>query len=191
MKRISVLLAVLAAGWGNAQAEPGLTNPASASRILVIDSSSMHLAVGKVTLTIGVLQRAHGVYSGDYKIKVSPCFFKNEKGRLAIIVSDESQARLDDGKVVAIIGTATTNGKGGRRRHIDAIATPANRNRGKLKLWFMAGAGKMVFTPAYHLAEKETEAVPAQTTGTNLASRAESRLAASHRKAFTTAANLP
>jgi hypothetical protein len=164
MKLQFALLALVAAGWCDTHAAPDSTNSASTNRILVIDPSSVPIAAGKATLTIGTLQRADGVYSGDYKIKVSPYFWKNEKGRLAIVVSDESIAKIRQGKVVTIIGTATTSGKGGMIRHIDATATPANINRGKLKVWFASGDRKMIFEPAYHFSEKETEAVLAQTT---------------------------
>ena len=99
----------------------------------------MPVAAGKATLIIGALQRTNGVYAGDYKIKVFPYFLKNEKGRLAIVVSDESLAEASQGKVVAITGTATTSGKSGKSRHIDATATPVDSNHGTLKLWFMAG----------------------------------------------------
>jgi hypothetical protein len=129
------------------------TNLAPASRILMIDPSSMPVGGGKATLIIGPLQRADGVYMGDYQIKVFPYVFENEKGRLAIVVSDESLAGINQGKVVAIIGTAATSGKGGASRHIDATATPVDRDRGTLRLWFMAGNRKMIFEPAYHLAE--------------------------------------
>jgi hypothetical protein len=108
-----------------------------------------------------------GVYTGDYKLKVFPYFLKNEKGRLAIVVSDESLAEINQGKVAAIIGTATTttSGKGGQTRHIDATATPADNNRGKLKLWFTtAGNRKMIFEPAYHFAGTGTAVVVAQAT---------------------------
>jgi hypothetical protein len=147
-------------------AVPASTNSAPTNRILMIDPSSMPVAAGKATLIIGTLQRADGVYSGDYKIKVFPYFYKNEKGKLAIVVSDESLAKMNQGKVAAIIGTATTSGKGGGSRHIDATATPADINRGTLKLWFMAGNRKMIFEPAYHFAGKRTVAVLAQTTET-------------------------
>jgi hypothetical protein len=140
------------------------TNFAPTSRILMIDPSSMSVGGGKATLIIGALQRADGVYSGDYQIKVFPYVFENEKGRLAIVVSDESLAGINQGKVMAIVGTATTSGKGGRSRHIDATATPVDINRGTLKLWFMAGNRKMIFEPAYHLAEKGAAAVLAQTS---------------------------
>jgi len=123
----------------------------------------MPIAGGKATLTIGALQRADGVYTGDYKVKVFPYFLKNEKGRLAIVVSDESLAEINRGKVAAIIGTATTNGKGGQSRHIDATAMPADINHGTLKLWFTAGNKKMIFEPAYHFAGNGTVAVLAET----------------------------
>ena len=131
---------------------PTPTNSAQTGRVLMIDPSSMPVAGGTATLIIGALQRADGVYLGDYTIKVSPYFFKNEKGRLAIVVSDESLTKLNQGKAAAIIGTATTSGIGGRSRHIDATATPTNINRGRLKLWFMSGSREMVFEPAYHFA---------------------------------------
>ena len=154
MKRITYLLALLAAGWGAAHAAPVSTNSAAANRILMIDSSSMPVAAGKATLTIGALQRTNGVYSGDYKLKVFPYFLKNEKGRLAIVVSDESLAEASQGKAVAITGTATTSGKSGKSRPIAAIATPVNIDHGTLKLWFTAGDRKMIFEPAYHFAGK-------------------------------------
>jgi hypothetical protein len=79
-------------------------NSAPTDRILMIDPSSMPIAAGKATLTIGALQRVDGVYSGDYKIKVFPWFLKNEKGRLAIVVSDESLAEINQGKAAAMSG---------------------------------------------------------------------------------------
>jgi hypothetical protein len=167
MKLQITLLALLAAGWCDTHAAPDSSDPASTNRVLMIDPSSTPVAAGKATLTIGALQRTNGVYSGDYKIKVSPYFWKNEKGRLAIIVSDESLAKINQGKAATIIGTATTSGKGGICRHIDATATPANMNRGRLKVWFTSGERIMIFEPAYHLSEKGTAAVLAQTTSGN------------------------
>jgi hypothetical protein len=143
---------------------PALTNAVSESRILKIDPSSMLVAGGKVTLIIGSLQRADGIYSGDYRIKVFPYFFENEKGRLAIVVSDESLVGINQGKVVAISGTATPSGKGGKSRHINATVTPIDINHGTLKLWCVAGNRKMIFEPTYHVAETGAAVVLAQTT---------------------------
>ena len=182
MKRITVLLALFATGWGDTHAAPVSTNSTPTSRILMIDPSSMPIATGKATLIIGALQRVDGVYTGDYKLKVFPYFLKNEKGRLAIVVSDESLAEINQGKVATIVGTATTttSGKGGRTRHIDATATPADINRGTLRLWFMAGNRKMIFEPAYHFAGTGTAEARAQTTETNLAINLQCRLPVSH-----------
>jgi hypothetical protein len=162
MKGITILLALLAAGWSTAHAAPAATNSAPASRILMIDSSSMPVDAGNATLIIGALQRTNGVYAGDYKLKVLPWFLKNEKGRLAIVVSDASLAEASQGKVVTITGTATTSGPGGWTRHIDATATPADINHGTLKLWFTAGNRKMIFSPAYHFAVNGAALVVAQ-----------------------------
>jgi hypothetical protein len=166
MKRITVLLALLAAGWSVAHAAPSSTNSVTESRILMIDPSSMAVDAGTATLTIGMLQRTNGVYAGDYKLKVLPWFLKNEKGRLAIVVSDALLAEASQGKVVAITGTATTSGKGGKCRPIAAIATPVNMDHGTLKLWFAAGSRKMIFTPAYHFAGNDTALVLAKITET-------------------------
>ena len=184
MKLQLTLLALVAASWGGIHAAPGVTNAASTHRILLIDPSSMPVAAGKATLTIGALERTGGVYSGNYKIKVSPYFFKSEKGKLDIVVSDESLAQINQGKVTTIKGNATTSGKGGRSRHIDATATPANLNRGTIRLWFMAGDRKMIFEPAYHFSEKETVAVLAQTNETNFASNLQRRTPDPHPEAL-------
>jgi len=172
IKRITVLLALLTAGGSNLHAAPASTN-----RILLIDPSSMPVGAGKATLIIGALQRTNDVYMGDYRIKVYPYFFKNEKGRLSIIVSDKSLAGINQGKPEAITGTATTSGKSGKSRRINATATPADINRGKLKLWFTtAGNRKMTFEPTYHFAGKGTAEVPGQTAGINPAAKVQCQL---------------
>jgi hypothetical protein len=145
------------------QTTPASTNSAPNFQTLMIDSSSMPVDAGTATLIIGALQRANGVYAGNYQIKVFPWFLKNENGTLAINVSDESLAMINHGKVAAITGTATTSGTGGKSRPIGATATPADINHGNLRLWFMAGDRKMTFEPAYHFVGKNTAAVLAQT----------------------------
>ena len=164
MKRITLLLTLLAVGLSPALAAPASTNSAAANRVLLIDGSSMRVDAGKATLTIGPLERANGVYTGDYKLTVFPWFSNNEKGTLAILVSDESLAEANEGKVVTITGTATTSGKGSTCRPIVAIATPVDKDHGTLNLWFMAGSRKMIFTPAYHFAGNASALPAAQPT---------------------------
>lgn len=151
MNRITVLLAMLASVWaGTLAAAP--TN--STDRVLIIDRSSTAVSGGKATLSIGPLRRAVDIYAGDYQMKVSPYFFKGEKGRLAIVVSDESLAKVTRGIATEITGTATTSGRNGQTRRIDATATPSDNHQGALKLWFISGDRKMVFNTSYRFVGK-------------------------------------
>ncbi len=109
----------------------------------------MTIAGGKATLTIGLLRRTNDVYGGDFQMKVAPWFFKSEKGKLAIVVTDESIAKAARGLTVEIKGTATADGKKKALRQIDAVATPVDSNHGALKLWFTVDERKMVFETAY------------------------------------------
>jgi hypothetical protein len=176
-----MLLACLLAGWGNACAAEELTNSAGIDRTLVLDVSTMPIAAGKVTLTVGKLQRTNGVYSGTYKISVVPYFYKNEKGVITITASDESLATLAAGKPATVTGTATTVGKTGRTRRIDATATPVDADHGKLKLWFMAGKKQMTFDPAYHFETNPAPTIIVATT-TNLNSPGTNGVAVSEAK---------
>jgi hypothetical protein len=147
-------------------AAPAMTSSGVTSQTLMIDPSSMPVGAGKATLIIGALQHGVGVYLGKYKIKVFPWFLKNENGTLTIVVSDASLANIKIGQVTAITGTATTSGKGGSSRHIEATATPVDLNHGKLKLWFTtAGNRKMTFAPTYHFTGINPPPVLAQVVG--------------------------
>ena len=72
IKRMLILLAMLPAGWSQAQSGLLSTNSTAANRILMVDPSSMLLTLGKATLTIGPLRLTNGVYTGNYKLKVFP-----------------------------------------------------------------------------------------------------------------------
>ncbi len=156
MKRIVILLALLAASFSSAHASPVSTNSAPFDRILLVDASSTPVAAGKATLIISPLQRTNGTFVGEYKLKVFPYFFKNEQGRLVIIVSDEAIAGARQGKVVTITGTATTDGKNGKHWPIVAIARPIDMNHGRLTMYFTAGTRKMIFDSTYHFSGNET-----------------------------------
>jgi hypothetical protein len=157
---IALLLALLAVGWS-----PPLGAPVSANRVLLVDPSSMRVFAGKATLTIGPLQRTNGVYTGEYKYAVFPWVLNNEKGTLAILISDESLAEVNQGKVVTVTGTATANGQRPPGRPIVAIARPIDKDHGTFKLTFKAGRWKMIFTPAYHFAGNATALPAAQPDG--------------------------
>lgn len=170
---------------------PPATLAAAAQRVLVIEPSSMPVAAGTATLIIGSLQRTGDIYGGAYQMKVSPYFFKSEKGRLAIVVPEEALAKISQGQVATVIGTATTSGEEGQSRHIDAIARPTNKKQGTLKLWFMSGDRKMIFEPAYHFAEAGTAAVLTPTTETNLTANLKIHVPASPREDLAADAQRP
>ena len=152
MKQMTLLLTLLASLLASALAAPPVIGSAPVNRVLIIDRSSTEVSRGKATLSISPLRRSGDVYAGDYHMNVSPYFFKSEKGRLAIVVSDESMARVTKGLPADITGTATSSGDGEKRR-INAVATPEDPQRGTLKLWFFAGDRKMVFTTSYRITE--------------------------------------
>lgn len=164
---------------------------ASAHHALVVAPCSVPVAAGTATLTIGTLQRTGDVYGGTYQMKVSPYYFKSEKGRLAIVVPEEALAKIRQGRSATVTGTATAIGKSGRVRHVDAIATPTDQKQGKLKLWFMAKDRMMIFEPAYHFAEAGTAAVLTPTTETNLASNLKIHVPASPREFLAADAQRP
>jgi hypothetical protein len=167
MKNGFSLLFLLAAGWISALAGQPSANDVMSNRTLWIDPSSMPIAKGKATLSMGMLQWSNGVYSGDYKIKVTPYFFKSQKGTVAIVVSEASLARMAERKAQEFIGTAVKSGKSGKSIYIDAIATPMDIHHGTVKLWFAAGDKKMVFETSYHFAAKQTKDFSTTTTFKN------------------------
>ena len=132
-----------------------LEDSASGNRVLAIERCSTIVSGARATLIIGPLERTDGIYTGTYQMKVSPYFFKGEKGKLAISVSDESMAKVAKGMPVQISGTATTNGRNGKTRKCYATATPSGPNRGTLKLWFIADENKLVFETYYQLSSAE------------------------------------
>jgi hypothetical protein len=152
MKTISVGLCYLAFLFDTAAGESA-TNGVSRNHVLMIEPSSTAVSGAKARLTIGPLASCGEIYTGDYQMRVSPYFFKSEKGKLAISISNENIARAVAGEVVDVTGTATTTGKNERARRIDATATPHDKNRGTLKLWFMVGEKKLTFDTQYRFVE--------------------------------------
>jgi hypothetical protein len=151
MPKTILCLLLLAFSWCQAQVVPTATN--SASRVLILENSTMPLTTARATLIIGPLTRTNGVYVGDFKVKVFPYFFKSDRGRLAINVPDKALAAVNQGDTVAVTGTSTST-KNGIVRHIEITATPKDRDHGTISLWFMVGDQKMIFTPAYHFADQ-------------------------------------
>jgi hypothetical protein len=147
MPKNILCLLLLTSSWCAAQTALMATNSA-ASRVLILENSTMPLPTAKATLIVGPLTRTNGFYVGDFKVKVFPYFFNSDWGRLAIYVPDKALAAVNQGNTVAISGTSTST-KNGVVRHVEITATPKDREHGNVSLWFMVGDQKMIFTPAY------------------------------------------
>lgn len=148
-----LLLLLSMTRWGAAQTVPTATN--SVSRTLILENSTMSLPTAKATLIIGPLICSNHVYVGEFKVKVFPYFFKNQRGLLAINVPEEAQAAFNQGKPVTVSGTATST-KDGHVRQVQIMATPKDSDHGAVNLWFNAANQKMIFNPAYHFTNDAT-----------------------------------
>ena len=148
MKANAVLLALLSGLCTCIFAEN--TNSFSATQVLLIDQTSIPVSAGgKATLSISPLRPSSNTYAGDYHMKVSPYFFKSEHGKLSMSIPDECFAKVAKGLMTEVSGTATS--QDGQTRYIHAEATPLDKSKGTLKLWFLVGERKMVFNTMYHL----------------------------------------
>jgi hypothetical protein len=143
---LAMTLGILAIGIAGDEAA---ARSAPRDRLLMIEKSSMKIAGGKATLIIGPLRRTNDVFGGTFEMKIVPYFFKNDKGTLAITITPECFAKASKGLNVDITGTATTAGKNGAIRPINAIATPVDDDHGALKLWFEVDDRKMEFETSY------------------------------------------
>jgi hypothetical protein len=146
------LLTLLALNWAGAQVSPFAEQAAMPKGVLFLEPCSTAVPGGKATLTVGVLTRRAETYVGEYKLKVSPYFFKNESGKLSIDVSDETLKKLDGGAGVEFSGQATRSGDG-KTRQINGNATPLDPKQGTVKLRFMAGTREMLFNTSYRFDE--------------------------------------
>jgi hypothetical protein len=150
MPFVLVLALILAGLSPKVSAPTSSTNTLSTKRVLMIDRCFTRVAGGKATLTIGPLEPTGDTYNGDYAMKVAPYFFKNQKGKLAIVVPDDSIEKASKGVAVKITGTATDAADGETRR-IEAIATPSDTGEGTLRLWFVADGRRMDFDTRYRI----------------------------------------
>jgi hypothetical protein len=155
MRVVLLFVTVAVLGLRTNVSAASATNTVSTNDVLVIDRCFTSVAGGKCTLSIGPLRPVGDLYCGDYATKISPYFFKNEDGKLAILITRESIEKACRGLSVDITGTATEKGKARKSRHIDAAATPLDCRQGTLKLRFLADGREMVFDTRYKFVAPE------------------------------------
>lgn len=151
MKLKSAILGLLVLSSDNAATgqEPASLTQASVPRKLVIHPTSTSVAGGKASLTISALRRKAATYIGEYDLKVSPWYFKNETGKLMMIVTEEALRKLIQGIPVNFTGKATTDADG-TTRPINARATPSGNGQGSVTFSFVGDERKVTFNSTYY-----------------------------------------
>ncbi|MDQ3117433.1 MAG: hypothetical protein M3Q86_12645 [Verrucomicrobiota bacterium] len=129
--------------------QPGARADESTSKLIVAPSSSK-LAGGTANLVVGVLSRADSAYTGEYRIKVFPYFFKSESGKLLIKVSETSLRRMVEGDPTSFAGRAITDGTGETRK-ITAKVRPTANDHGALTFTVATENGPLVFNTSYRI----------------------------------------
>jgi len=122
-------------------------------RKLFVEPSASSLAGGKARLTTSVLTPESGAYVGDYQLKVTPYFFKSEKGKISINASEHGLRKLTQNKPVAFTGKAVTDGTK-KTRPIKVEATPSGSDRGALIISIPTENGALVFETSYRFDER-------------------------------------
>ena len=118
---------------------------------MFVDPSSTTVSLGKVRLNVSPLSQKEAAYTGNYEIKVTPYFFKSEKGGLLLVPSGDLVAALAQGKAVEFTGKAT-NHANGKSKVVRGKATPATADRGTVTFSIPTDNGEMVFNTSYHFA---------------------------------------
>lgn len=144
----TLLGSLLAASLVVSRAETPAVTPVTSK--LFIAPSSSRMAGGTAKLTVGSLRRRGSTYVGEYRIKVLPYFFKNEKGKLFIEVTEKALRHMLGGGITRFAGRATTNSSGLTRR-IMAKATPSGGNGGALTFTVFTENGPLVFNTSYRV----------------------------------------
>jgi hypothetical protein len=149
LSKLSVVFVIMIAGFGTGAKEKPAAGRGGTS-CMEIEPCSASLAGGKAKLTTTALQRGGAKYTGNYDIKVSPYFFKSEKGTLSFDVSDESMRKLATGTTVDFAGRAVTSGTG-KSRAVKVKLKPAGAGlaNGNLTIAIATTNGELVFKTVY------------------------------------------
>ncbi len=131
---------------------PGLAAGMGDSNLSVATSSSS-LAGGTAKLIVGTLRLEGDKYVGDYRLKVFPYFFKSEKGRLFIRVSEPALRPIRRGRATTFTGRASAEGNALTRK-IAGKATPSGKGGGDLIFTVTTENVPLVFNTSYRLVKR-------------------------------------
>lgn len=104
--------------------------------------------IGSVSMTMPVFTRSAGTYTASYTAKVFPYFFYDEKGTLAIDVSDDALRQLARGEPITFTGRGQNTD--GEPRHIEGRAVPSDATSGHIKVRvFVTKHIQLIFNTTY------------------------------------------
>lgn len=144
---VAGLLLVVGPLWGG---ESAARLPVG--RRLFVEPCSASIRLGKVSLVVTPLIHRGKTCTGNYQLKVSPYFFKNEKGTLVLDASDALVMKLMSGKPASFVGKAT-NSRNGKVRKIFGKAVPSAGETGRVTFSINTEFGQMVFNTKYHFGD--------------------------------------
>lgn len=147
----AALAAAAAAGPNPGHAAAAPPPPDGPARRILVEPTRTSIYVGSVAMTLSpFLPRAEGGYGADYSARVLPYLFLNEKGRLAVDVSEEMLRQLAAGEPVEFRGRAERTD--GELRRIEGRAVPADPASGKLKVRvFVSKRVELIFNTTYRI----------------------------------------
>jgi hypothetical protein len=122
---------------------------ADTKRVLKISPSATKITGAKLTLAVGTLRQTNDAFVGEFQMKVSPFFFKNEKGIVTIDLSTNAIAKAARGETIEVKGVAKTSGKNGPTRPLTAVAIPKDSENGSLTITIQDGDRKLRFVTDY------------------------------------------
>ena len=117
---------------------------------MFVNASSTTVALGKAGLTVSPLSRKEKLYVGNYQLKVTPYFFKSEKGQLVLGSGEDLFGKLAAGTAVTFTGKATSL-KDGKVKVVNGKATPTTNERGAVSFSVITENGPMAFNTTYRL----------------------------------------
>lgn len=128
LSRWLTFLALGLAAAGLRAAEPAAVRYTT----VTIPSVKTSIYIGSVTLAAPTFRRTGADFTSTYTAKVFPFFFENEKGRIAVRLTDDDLAKLAKGEAVDFKGEAWN--EDGEQRRLEGKATPSDAESGKLKV---------------------------------------------------------
>jgi hypothetical protein len=133
---------------GLAIAAAAAESPISRFDRVDIAPTKTSIYIGSISMTMPTFVRKDGTYSAAYTAKVFPYFFYNEKGTLAIDLSDEKLRQLERGEPIEFEGRGVSTD--GEPRRVAGRAVPTDADSGKIKVRvFVSKKIQLIFNTTY------------------------------------------